>query len=272
VTADNAPLRRGDYVRGGNEHDPRWHAADPRWFEGTIDRVYDCGDGTRGAALRVERGSHQYKPGDHISYSSCSNLRRVPGPYALGDKMADRHPDSLIAQVAEKTIAKQVDHLATPINVRSPYAQLPPAGEPAFRLFERDGALYVDTQHGPVKISAATGELSPTRQQPNEHRFAEAAHSRYRPAKIDWANWAKADDASDPLDVEYDDRKLRSLLYFDDHARMENVVGQTARRCFTQAQREAVSSHWSAQLRAKVAAAAERERTRVVLDMYDLDD
>ena len=71
----------------------------------------------------------------------------------------------------------------------------------------------------------------------------------------------------DPLDVEYDDFTLRELLALDRIQRRE-AAGQ--QRTFTPAQRAAISAHWSAQLRAKVAAsdaaAKERDRNQVVLE------
>lgn len=80
--------------------------------------------------------------------------------------------------------------------------------------------------------------------------------------------------APDPLDVEYDGAKLRILLERD--RRHRNEVPQPPGRDkdtrwlpLTPAQRAAVSAHWSAELRAKVAAAAEAERQRVRVDLED---
>jgi hypothetical protein len=39
----------------------------------------------------------------------------------------------------------------------------------------------------------------------------------------------------------------------------------------TPAQRAAVSAHWSAQLRAKVAAAREQEKRRVLVELQDVE-
>lgn len=73
----------------------------------------------------------------------------------------------------------------------------------------------------------------------------------------------------DPLDVEYDGVKLRTLLRNDEKMRTE--VDGYRNTAWTSAQRAAVSAHWSAQLRAKVQASAkadaERERNQVVVDM-----
>lgn len=77
--------------------------------------------------------------------------------------------------------------------------------------------------------------------------------------------------APDPLDKMVDGWPLRQLLHMDERARHgENVISRESRRAFTPAQREAVSAHWSAQLRAKVAAsdaaAKSRDRNQVVLE------
>lgn len=71
---------------------------------------------------------------------------------------------------------------------------------------------------------------------------------------------------SDPLLVETDGLQLRELLVIDEVYRREET---TARNTLTPAQRQAVSEHWSAQLRLKLAAAAETERRQVVLDTED---
>lgn len=76
----------------------------------------------------------------------------------------------------------------------------------------------------------------------------------------------------DPLDVEYDGWKLRDLLEAEEHSRHEgktdNVGWAMAGgwRCATPAQRAAVSAHWSAELRARISAAMERERLTVRVD------
>jgi hypothetical protein len=73
-------------------------------------------------------------------------------PYAPGEKMTDRHPDSVIAQVVEETIAKHPG--LAKLQKRTGYQPLAPQPEPAFRLFNQDGSLYVDTKHGPIKVTA----------------------------------------------------------------------------------------------------------------------
>lgn len=67
----------------------------------------------------------------------------------------------------------------------------------------------------------------------------------------------------DPLDVEYDGVKLRELIRKDQWNRREGVALFCAS---TPTQRAAISAHWSAELRARVASAKEHERTQVVLD------
>jgi hypothetical protein len=69
----------------------------------------------------------------------------------------------------------------------------------------------------------------------------------------------------DPLDVEYDGVRLRTLLTYDESHRRESFGAARPHR--TEVQRAAVSSHWSAELRAKVSASKEHERQRVVLDI-----
>lgn len=69
---------------------------------------------------------------------------------------------------------------------------------------------------------------------------------------------------ADPLDAEHDGVKLRTLLACDANNRRE-AIGAGGRR-FSPAQRAAVSAHWSAELRRKVAAAAEQDRNQVTLE------
>jgi hypothetical protein len=73
-----------------------------------------------------------------------------------------------------------------------------------------------------------------------------------------------------PLDVKYDDVPLCVLLERDRFNRREHASRDPDREArpfvITPAQRAAVSAHWSAELRAKVAASRERERRQVVLD------
>lgn len=68
----------------------------------------------------------------------------------------------------------------------------------------------------------------------------------------------------DPLDVKYDGVKLSGLLNVDRMRRMDhNGYLVRARGELTPAQRAAASAHWSAQLRAKVAASKAAERNVV---------
>lgn len=74
----------------------------------------------------------------------------------------------------------------------------------------------------------------------------------------------------DPLDIEYDGASLRGLLVSDEAARHDrNIFAQTHR---TPAQRAAVSAHWSAQLRAKVAASATADKAREPSVVVELED
>ncbi len=87
--------------------------------------------------------------------------------------------------------------------------------------------------------------------------------------------------AHDPLDRLIDGVTLRVLVQHDRYYRHEGRLpsghntgadGHVGpRSTWTPAQRAAVSAHWSVELRAKVAASAERERCAVVLEQ-DADD
>jgi len=72
------------------------------------------------------------------------------------------------------------------------------------------------------------------------------------------------------MDAEYDGWTLRRLLQWDAKARHDFDGFPGGLSGFTPAQREAISAHWSAKLRAKVAAAKQKEREQVVSD-YDED-
>lgn len=75
----------------------------------------------------------------------------------------------------------------------------------------------------------------------------------------------------DSLDVEYDSVALRDLLVKDQSIR-EDRPTNLKREPLTQAQRAAVSAHWSAQLRAKVRASdAERAAAQTSVVLPDLD-
>lgn len=71
----------------------------------------------------------------------------------------------------------------------------------------------------------------------------------------------------DPLDVAYDGVPLRELLERDERRRRERPLAFLNVTRPTPVQRAAISAHWSAQLRAKVAATAERERNQVRADL-----
>lgn len=161
-------LKPGDAVRWWPDgHDDDDRALVDRYIDGTVTALRPLCirvTGSRGFTERIPDGFLVVTVGavldTSISPGTIQRLNPAPRAYVPGEKMTDRHPDSVIAQVVEETIAKQVEHLATPIKVRSP-------GEPAFRLFEQDGALFVDTQAGPIKITA-----DPTLR-PNEIAFVQ---------------------------------------------------------------------------------------------------
>lgn len=82
------------------------------------------------------------------------------------------------------------------------------------------------------------------------------------------------EDAVDPLDVKYDGVTLRELIEQDQAARrerpyMRGPFDYSGPGPMTPAQRAAVSAHWSAELRRKVDASAERDRNEVRIDLQD---
>lgn len=104
-------FRVGDYVRWTNEYHAKWHAADPRWFEGVATKVYDSGQGTIGVGVLIERGSTQYSPGDHVSYTNAANLRHIQRP---GQAIVYTQPGyNGVAQLDEKqpTLSARLGHL-----------------------------------------------------------------------------------------------------------------------------------------------------------------
>lgn len=94
-----------------------------------------------------------------------------------------------------------------------------------------------------------------SRRLPDQYAMVREAVANHRAAPVD------------PLDVKHDGVPLRILLSRDKTASHERPC---ADRMFTPDQRAAVSAHWSAQLRAKVAASTaadkEREARRVLVD------
>lgn len=87
--------------------------------------------------------------------------------------------------------------------------------------------------------------------------------------------WMKVDGPPpDPLDTKYDSVCLRELLRQDEKQRNEHgfreMGGALGWHRHTPVQRAAVSAHWSAELRARVKASAEHERSRVLVDCEEL--
>lgn len=81
-----------------------------------------------------------------------------------------------------------------------------------------------------------------------------------------------AEPRRDPLDVKHDGQPLRRLLELDALARRENVTARLARCAFTAGQRAAIAAHWSAELRAKVAATRAADKAREVSVYCEVDD
>lgn len=80
---------------------------------------------------------------------------------------------------------------------------------------------------------------------------------------------AAASAPPDPLDAVIDGVTLGELVRVNLLAECDNAAAMSKRGGFTTAQRAAVSAHWSAELRAKVAAAKERDRNEVRVDLQD---
>lgn len=108
------------------------------------------------------------------------------------------------------------------------------------RVFERDDGL------GPRAWPAATYEQDDLR-------------------------WTPSTGGPHELDDKVDGVMLRELLEVDDDIRREVIdrrpVWFMITDGFTPAQRAAISAHWSAELRRKVEASADRERCRVLVDV-----
>ncbi len=75
--------------------------------------------------------------------------------------------------------------------------------------------------------------------------------------------------ATDPLEAWIDNEPLHRLLLIDEYARKGEGEAAALRRSFTPAQRAAVSAHWSAELRTRIAAGKAAERNRVTVDIEE---
>ena len=75
--------------------------------------------------------------------------------------------------------------------------------------------------------------------------------------------------APDPLDVKHDGVTLRELLRVNERECRDGELDGGPTLPLAPAQRAAVSAHWSAELRRKVAASDERDRNRVLVDLQD---
>lgn len=122
----------------------------------------------------------------------------------------------------------------------------------------------------PTGTIAAAGNMEPQWSPSTTYPSAATAPNlfqqaieRIRSASIQWVPPPEPD----PLDAEYDGVKLRYLLALDENQRREtNKHGRTlSRAVYTPAQRDAISAHWSAQLRQRVAEAP-KSGPQIVLD------
>lgn len=83
---------------------------------------------------------------------------------------------------------------------------------------------------------------------------------------------ASSGHAPDPLDVEIDGWKLRTLLAISEEYRQDRGMSPYPPSRFTPAQRAGVSAHWSAQLRAKVAETRADDKAREISVIVDLEE
>jgi hypothetical protein len=124
---------------------------------------------------------------------------------------------------------------------------------------------HLEYKYAPVTVTAEQikqAAASPGLVERVERMLAQQQHALAHLRFPDGRSWCRA---IDPLDVTYDGRSLRWCLAID------TAVQRHDDRYFTltSAQRAAVSAHWSAELRAKVAASAERDRNEVRIDLQD---
>ena len=135
----------------------------------------------------------------------------------------------------------------------------------------RDAKEWNLRNHPALKRPRVTRWVSPEpKPLTNEKLEARVGYSVSRYTAGHAWSWCAADEARpvlpiDPLDVLHDGCSMRELLKLDESTRRESW------RPFipTPNQRAAVSAYWSAQLRAKVDATKQAERTQVVCDKQD---
>lgn len=283
----SAPLQVGDYVRWDGEMVDGGHTA--RWAEGEVVSFHN-----QYVHLKISRSSDP-------NFSAASNfhprlLRRCQRPASaeprpvlhVGDTVrwwpdlhdddeavaftADRSVDGVIVETNGRyvrqlyvtavnnwrgtrallnwpSVGTLYDTTVSPGVIRAcpAAAERRGRGDPGDEIFARLGceSRKIDTSVGPVSVCVPCPTCG-------------------RRGACDMTRHAIRE-ARDLMDVEYDGVKLRDLLRID--AKLRRDESPPAWGCeLTAAQRAAVSAHWSAQLRAKVAASKESERRRVVLD------
>lgn len=214
---------------------------------------------------------------------------------AASSKFAD-----LVRQQHDAAIAQLQDRLAQPMVFVTPSApaqpaKLSPAGArrfdklrreftplPGTPVHERTSAMCVicakrwgdhlgfacDDPSAPV-VDGSLGEAGRA-----SLKHGPGGRGGSGPCDPDCWKCALENAARDPLDVKHDGVTLRVLLVCDESNRREFGVATSfgpipVRASLTPAQRAAISAHWSAELRAKVAASAERDHNRVLVDLQD---
>lgn len=169
-----------------------------------------------------------------------------------------QHPDEyhqfsegIVADLAKRVLAKENERLLDPTEAMMR------------RKYEQVCTMVSSADVDRVEVShETTGER------------VRADHAAFRQAYGDARQQVKQ--PPDPMLVEYDGVTLRALLDGDAFNRQERGNGYWQAKRMTDVQRAAVSAHWSAELRDKVAAKdaadKDRERRQVVLDTADVED
>jgi hypothetical protein len=240
---DAVPLRAGDYVR--------WEAPEPdNWVEGEIATI--CGF-EFDIAIHVEGRSRTGLGGTQpFGISLGYTVRRIPRPnpepkpeiLLAGDYVRWDNPLFPAGQVwiEGELVLNPVNHARIRIDD-----------------FRGQGSEWSRGAHTDVRVEPGSLRRIP--------RPGVGLRPQREPMRDEMIKERHTE--PDPLDVMYDGYTLRHLLGWDEAFRRRDAL--PVKRWLTPAQRAAISAHWSAQLRAKIAASTERERNRVRVDLQDID-
>jgi hypothetical protein len=228
-------FRTGDHVR--------WEgSAEGNWIEGSVVR---CADDRQSFRLLIRRASRGWIIGAETGVGLVgATLRRIPRPEQKGDEVraAQARFQAEYEAAAKKLAENRIDPASwNPVGINAHIVTDSPHAKTI---------TGVTITHRPIVVTKADLEL----------------------------------------EVRHDGVTLRDLLAAfemlqrERHLMQYNAAGDLVRygspmprwyMCqpggFTPAQRAAVSAHWSAELRAKVAASKDAERRRVVVDLQDDD-